>query len=307
VHEVGAEAAPATSAAPAAPGMDAAPVPQREAAPPQSGQTSAQVEGAQVNTLVVENDGDVPILVCAGTVVTGGQQDRQIGQDFVIAARTKVAVDAFCVEPGRWTAEASGDGAAVFEFASLGQVAVKSVRAGGQYQKDQGKVWEETEQVLKKAAVADTTSFAAVEKKASAEAAKQRDDLAMRVADRFATLAARDPAPVGFAYAVNGKPVTVRAFAHPRVFRKQFDAFLKAMCTEADLARSDAEGAKRVARAEDVVALVAGLESQAEKVSSTAASNSNGYRESASGFAASCYAPAPGRPRVTLTQDWTAK
>ena len=50
-------------------------------------------EAAVVNTLVVENKGDLPILVCAGTVVKGGNQDRQIGQDVVLKAKSTTPVE----------------------------------------------------------------------------------------------------------------------------------------------------------------------------------------------------------------------
>lgn len=62
-------------------------------------------EGGEVNTLVIENKGDKTILVLAGTIVKGGKQDRQIGQDFVIGPGVKLNVDSFCVEHGRWTTQ----------------------------------------------------------------------------------------------------------------------------------------------------------------------------------------------------------
>ena len=39
---------------------------------------------ATVSKLVVENLSDRPVLVTAGTIVKGGKQDRQLGQDLVI-------------------------------------------------------------------------------------------------------------------------------------------------------------------------------------------------------------------------------
>ncbi|HEV3027111.1 MAG TPA: DUF6569 family protein, partial [Planctomycetota bacterium] len=61
--------------------------------------------GAEVNELQVENTGDQPVYLQAGDTVKGGQQDRTIAVDFVLPAKSgKRTVDAFCVEPGRWTA-----------------------------------------------------------------------------------------------------------------------------------------------------------------------------------------------------------
>src|SRR5262249_55934493 len=101
----------------------------------------ADGNGAQVNQLVIENRGDVPILVLAGTVVKGGKQDRQIGQDFIIGKRQTVPVDAFCVEHGRWNASRQGV-ATGGAFQSLKTLAVGQVRQAGQYEHDQGRVWD---------------------------------------------------------------------------------------------------------------------------------------------------------------------
>ena len=51
--------------------------------------------GGSVNTLVIENKGTTPVYVLAGTVVKGGKQDRQIGQDFIIDSKQTTPVDAF--------------------------------------------------------------------------------------------------------------------------------------------------------------------------------------------------------------------
>ena len=37
----------------------------------------------------------------------------------------------------------------------------------------------------------------------------------------------RGKAAIGFAYAINGRPVSVRTFAHPRLMRAHFDIFLR--------------------------------------------------------------------------------
>src|SRR5262245_40634645 len=64
-----------------------------------------ELNDGEVRRLSIENKGKRAIYVLAGTVVKGGNQDRQIGQDVVIEQGTKVAVDAFCVEQGRWAPE----------------------------------------------------------------------------------------------------------------------------------------------------------------------------------------------------------
>ncbi len=123
---------------------------------------------------------------------------------------------------------------------------------------------------------------------------------------------------IGFAYAVNGKPVTLRTFAHARLFRSQFPAFLKAMSMEADLVQR----ARRVkgkpldfpaAKVGDIVALVRRISEAEEEITPTAGANPNGYRKNAHGGNANCYmdlsiAGSPGQTKlVPISQDWTSR
>jgi len=61
-----------------------------------------------------------------------------------------------------------------------------------------------------------------------------------------------------------------------------------------------------LAKVEDVVTLVRGIDGAEEKTVETAAANRNGVRESDLAFAASCYVPA-GDGWTAITRDWTAK
>ncbi|MEL7124270.1 MAG: DUF6569 family protein, partial [Bacteroidota bacterium] len=59
---------------------------------------------ASVNTLTIENFSDQPIFLMSGEVITGGMQDRVIGQDMVIPPRSGLMdIPVYCVEKGRWT------------------------------------------------------------------------------------------------------------------------------------------------------------------------------------------------------------
>lgn len=266
------------------------------------------IEGsAMVNTLVIENKGDLPILVCAGTVVKGGNQDRQIGQDFVLKAKSTTPVDAFCVEHGRWTSDRLGEETGG-KFQVLDGMATAKVRAKGQYEKDQSGVWQEvatlgniTSAFTTNGAVRESTSYAVA---FDANAAASAEDL-KRCEDAVKKLFAAHKDAVGFAYAINGKPVAVRTFAHPRLLGKQLDDFVRGMATEALLAK--AGGPSKEARAEDVVALVKRISAADETVKDTHGLNRNGLRQNEVGYNGTCYvADKEGKP-AALTQDWTAK
>jgi len=279
-------------------------------------------DGATVGTLLIENKGDVPLLVCAGTIVTGGNQDRQIGEDVIIEAKATVPVEAYCVEQGRWTAHRMGivtEG----KFAVAAANATKDVRAKGQYLKRQGEVWDEvaatkaewrrafrevesstTPRVWNARIVDETTSLAVVLDANEEVSGKELAAIRQVVKDHFAK---HGDAAVGFAYAVDGRVVTVRAFLNPALFAKQFDPFLASMVTEAWIARRRQTDAPPVAgRSEDVVALVRSLEGASEKMAGTRGGNLNGVRINDAGYTGSCYLPVEGG-RVAVTRDWTSK
>ncbi len=297
--------------------------------------------GAEVGRVVIENKGDLPILVVAGTIIDGGNQDRQIGQDFVIAAHTTVDVDAFCVEHGRWGTEAQeiagiqggigggADGVDVREFSSFrspinfnslkaGTIAPKVVRMAGQYEQDQGKVWQEVKSSngkLKTENPTDTLMGAIHEADEKTKAARAAYEQAITAA--FAKLAEGEHAPIGFAYAINGKPVTVRAFAHERLLRSQLPLFVKAMALEAQMVSAE-EGHDAKATAADVIAMVRGIQAQRRgETIATKAANENVYFKNDTGYNARCEVapsklqgyriPATGQAKIVITEDWTAR
>ena len=60
-------------------------------------------QGAEVNRLMLTNNSDRPLILLAGEIVTGGKQDRVVGKDRLIPARSEpIDLGVFCVEPHRW-------------------------------------------------------------------------------------------------------------------------------------------------------------------------------------------------------------
>jgi hypothetical protein len=173
------------------------------------GENVESAGGATVNKLVIENKGDLPVYALAGTVVKGGNQDRQIAQDFVIAKKSTVPVDAFCVEQGRWTGERNGV-ATQGKFRTLDQLATAKVRAAGQHKSDQSQVWSEVAKV-NAANGKQAPSGSLLASLDDGEIARRRAALADRVASKLRSLEPGDKL-VGFGYAVNGSVKGVRWF-----------------------------------------------------------------------------------------------
>ena len=66
--------------------------------------------GNDVNELIVVNRSERPLYLMPGEIIVGGDQDRTIGRELVVAADGKpVALDVYCVEHGRWGRRADAE------------------------------------------------------------------------------------------------------------------------------------------------------------------------------------------------------
>jgi hypothetical protein len=257
-------------------------------------ETGRDGEDGEVNTLVIDNRGNVPIYVLAGTIVKGGRQDRQIGDDFIVGAHQSVPVDAYCVEHGRW--EPVRDGRATGgQFGVSGVLTPTKVRTAAQYEHDQQSVWSKVAAVnaAHKKEAPSGTLMATVD---SGDVAARRSALAQRVQSRLQVEPDGDQI-VGVAYAVDGKVRSARWFASHKVFEMFRQTLVDSAAMEAVTAQTErtsaaVRGAPPAApppvAADAVDHFVADV--QAGKVKeqrATPAMNVNDIRESKSGYGAS--------------------
>jgi len=282
---------------------------------------SAQREGrvvvrelstASVGHLEISNkDRRRSILVPGGTVLRGGKQDRQVGQDTLIPPLATVRVRAFCIEHGRWSSSRAGRGTGG-RFTCLDLVATSHVRGAAQYANNQLHVWQRVAECNGQAGLqpATGTYLAAVSKHWNApNAMRIRRDLNRY----FAALAKRAFPVVGFAYAINERPLGARCFAHPTLFAIQQSSFFAAIALEASLAdaspRAHEKDESLVARTDDMARLVRAINRGAEKDGANTSGHRMRYRSSAAGASGACYVKTNegGRERwLALTQDWNA-
>ena len=97
--------------------------------------------GDQVNTLVLINNSQKPLLLLAGEIVTGGKQDRIIAKDRIVpVGGDPIDLNVFCIEPGRWT-EATSTFASSAKSPAMSMMVQPSVRSKAMVNKDQQEVW----------------------------------------------------------------------------------------------------------------------------------------------------------------------
>jgi hypothetical protein len=200
---------------------------------------------AEVNSLEIENRSDNWLFLQAGDIVKGGKQDRTIMTDLTLPPRSgPTAIDAFCVERGRWTARDSSHAFAQNTGIASG-VALKRAIQG---EKNQQRVWQEVANADAKAVDAVRTIDAAY---AAAPAAPTLsgtgtynaivENPALKTT-RTAFVSALLPQvqgkkdAIGIAVAINGEIVSADVYASPALFRKLSRKLIDSYATEAMLA-----------------------------------------------------------------------
>jgi len=206
----------------------------------------------QVNSLVLVNNSDQPLILLAGEIVTGGKQDRVVGKDRIIPAHSDpVDLGVFCVEPGRWVARggASGGSAGGVKFdAAAAPMAQPSVRKRAMSDKDQQQVWNEVAKSrqgmadavasgsggeVARAEIESSTSYA---RAADNRAVKRQVDAVVVPLERsyqglIRELRARNA--VGVVAAVNGEIVWADLFASPQLLEKYWPKLVRSYAAEA--------------------------------------------------------------------------
>lgn len=264
---------------------------------------SERTDGAQVHSLTIANRGDAPVYVLAGTLVRGGNQDRQVSQDFVVPPREQMAVDAFCVEQGRWDGVRAGRSTGG-RFGTMKALAGRKVRAAGQYERDQQEVWRQVAEVnrMNKKHAESGTLMATLD---APDVTAAREDLVEK-----AKRALRDgdfAKTVGLGYAVRGQVKGVRWFANHDLYVEFEDALLGTAAVDAVTAR---EGGRPRA-AEPVASMAVGdFVGEIESASTaeerdTGGANRNEYKRSRRGYGSKTRLKAS--PANVLSHDYLSK
>lgn len=172
--------------------------------------------GGSVNTLLVHNKSDRPLLILGGEVVLGGQQDRILGQDTIVPSHEQMRVQVFCVEHGRWSGNRAFD-------AAQGMADTK-IRVRAKYRGDQSQVWAEV--AKKNAAHGAAPSTGTYRNLATGEEGKRAlEPFRQSVGGKLAKLPDAGKV-VGVVASVNGRVTSVEVFARPELFAAYRDKLM---------------------------------------------------------------------------------
>ena len=216
-------------------------------------------ETGEVNELSIENiSRSDEVFVQAGDIVKGGQQDRMLGVDLIVPARSgRIDIDSFCVESDRWTARGAESRA---EFNSSAEYAPsKDLKMAAKHSKSQGEVWSkvaESQQKLSAATNSNATSRVSRSslpltmenhqvRSESGEYAKFLSDIVDHKSD-----------VIGIVMVINGKINSADIYGSSALFVKLWPKLLKAAAIEAVAESSESESSKSSVTTDDIASFL---------------------------------------------------
>ena len=230
-------------------------------------------ETGRVNQLEIENLGDQDVFVQAGDIVKGGQQDRVVQLDLVLAPHSgRIPLAAFCVERGRWSARGNEN---VKQFSSATtslpskdlKLAARGVPPGPDARPNpepeprnpharipvqrtapansQGRVWAGVADMQRKLSDSVRAPVAAPASASSLQLSLENEKLQATIRQTVAALGPaidKEPDVIGYVFAINGKINSAEVYGSSALFRKMWPKLLHASAVEALSERKDAGG-----------------------------------------------------------------
>jgi len=194
-------------------------------------------DDATVRQLVITYDGDKPLFIIAGELVSGGKQDRTMQHSLVVPPKTRNApLPSFCVEQTRW-----GGGK---KFTITGDMASNNSQAALNTG-DQSSVWSSVKKY--KSSLRDNVSAASGRRVQASKTSSMNEELSDGSVKKLlggyeeamGKVALDIRRPVGLAYAVDGKMTAMHVFDSSILFKKLRPKLLRAGSVDAAAARFD--------------------------------------------------------------------
>jgi hypothetical protein len=209
-------------------------------------------EAGSVPDLLVDNKGDIRILLLEGEELMGAKQNRILNTSVLVAAHSKLKIPVSCVEQGRWRYSGRHFQSSGHHVTAKLRRAVKtsvgeSLKSHLGHRADQSKVWGEVEALHCAMAVDSDTS-----------AMSDAFDLYQERISDYREQLKYVPGACGLAVAVNGRLVSMDFFDKPSTCQQVWDRLLSGMVFDAIEAEQSDTGTS-VADVEQLIATAAGL------------------------------------------------
>ena len=190
-------------------------------------------ETGDVNELLIENPGDHDLFIQAGDIVKGGRQDRTMGTDFIVPAKSgKVPIPVFCVEGGRWHKRHSESDVCFSKSSDF--LSSKKLRSAVNQKKGQGAVWASVEEEQSKLSESIGICAQSAMSPSSLQLSYEMKETAAAVEGYLAGLeSSPSDRSVGVVWAINGKLSHADIYGSPALFRKVWKKLLRAAAFEA--------------------------------------------------------------------------
>jgi hypothetical protein len=213
-----------------------------------------KTNGGSVNDLTVQNVSSDTIIIICGDVVKGGQQDRIVEEDVVLAPKSgRKNLKVFCVESGRWTRtqpEMAPAAESVIvkqakpaEFNAYYSKGTMSLRKVVEKEKDQTKVWSKVEEINDKNKTQTATkTYTAIS--SSNTFTKNLDAYLAFFNNKFT-----DPNIIGLVVVTGNKVLGCDLFATNALFSGQLQSLLHSYATEAILNGAPVTASTRTVKA----------------------------------------------------------
>lgn len=185
-------------------------------------------ESGEVPHVRVANAGGIPVLVLFGEEIRGAKQNRIANASFLVPAGSEIVLDVSCVEAGRWHRRPGESFRAADEVVSQAlrkkiafRVAAEREH-GSRFRADQGEVWDEIGERLRRTRTSSDTS-------AYADYRAGREADLRPIEEAFHAL----PEQVGFVAAIGDEVAGLEVIGRPEVFAADFHALLRAYAIDA--------------------------------------------------------------------------
>ena len=189
--------------------------------------TISEYHGGRVNQVYVRNEGKLPVFLMSGEMIAGAKQDRTVSQDTLVAPHSKIALDVYCVEQGRWVQRTEHFSAAKAAAPASIRLRAEAAPAGAA----QSEVWREVAGIQARTASTNETSslYESYQSKQlqSALAAKREQAIA-----KMEALACR-PQVNGVIVAVGNEFLAADLFYRPSLFHKLWPRLLDSYLLDA--------------------------------------------------------------------------